>query len=50
MSVIATIKVPAKRDRNPLAIFQKRKQPMRDRRLRRQKDARRQREPFDYGE
>lgn len=48
MAVIATIKVPKKRDRNPLATFQERKQVMRDRRMRRQKDARKQREPFEY--
>lgn len=50
MSIIAVIKVPKKRDRNPLAMFQERKQVMKDRRNKRSKDARRKREAFDYGE
>lgn len=47
MSTIFTIKVPKKRERNPLGQFQERKQIMRDRRNRRPKDARRKREQYD---
>lgn len=50
MSIIATIKVPKVKDRNPLGMFQERKQIMKDRRNKRPKDARRKREAFDYGE
>lgn len=48
MAIIATIKVPKKRDRNPLGVFQERKQVHKDRRLKRSKDARAKREPFEY--
>jgi hypothetical protein len=41
MSKSFTIKIPKKRERNPLGEFQERKQVMRDRRDRRVKDARR---------
>jgi hypothetical protein len=43
---IFTISIPKKRERNPLGVFQERKQVMRDRRNRRPKDARRKREAF----
>jgi hypothetical protein len=47
MSTVFTIKLPKSKVRNPLAIFQERKQVMRDRRNRRPKDARRKREAYD---
>lgn len=48
MSKSFTIKLPKQKARNPLGAFQERKQVMRDRRNRRPKDARREREHFDY--
>jgi len=40
MATLFIIEVPKAKDRNPLAVFQERKQVMRDRRDRRAKDAR----------
>ena len=48
MAIIHTIKLPKSKARNPLGIFQERKQVMRDRRNRRPKDARKQREHFEH--
>jgi hypothetical protein len=47
VSIIAIIKVPKKRARNPLGIFQERKQVMRDRRNRRPQDARAKRRAYE---
>jgi hypothetical protein len=41
MSTAFTIKLPPKKARNPVGMFQERKQVMRDRRDRRPKDAKR---------
>lgn len=48
MSKSFVIEIPKKRARNPLGASQERKQIMKDRRDKRSKDARRQREPFEY--
>lgn len=48
MSKSFTIKLPKQKARNPLGHMQERKQIMRDRRNRRPKDARREREHYDY--
>lgn len=40
MSKSFVIKLPKQKDRNPLGIFQERKQVMKNRRLKRSKDAR----------
>lgn len=44
------IRVPKPKNRNPLGMFQERKQVMGDRRMKRSKDARVKREAFDYGD
>ncbi len=46
MSVVITIHIPKKRDRNPLGVFQERKQIMKDRRSKRAKDARAKRRAY----
>lgn len=48
MSKSFVIKLPKVRTRNPLGHMQERKQIMKDRRMKRSKDARKQREAFDY--
>lgn len=44
------IKLPKLKIRNPLGALQERKQIMKDRRTKRDKDARKKREAFDYGD
>jgi hypothetical protein len=47
VSIIAVIQIPKKRARNPLGVWQERKQVMRDRRNRRPKDARAKRRAYE---